>query len=131
MNLVQAQQARQILDLLVGFTITPILWNCVSKTHNSSLSAGRCQTPALRLVYENYLDIKQSPGKLAYNTSGYFTSLNLLFDLNKQFHSQAEVQNFLELCKEWDFIYSSTDPKKTIKKSPDPLTNIYFTTISI
>ena len=85
LNLVQAQQARQILDLLVGFTISPILWNCVSKTHDSSLSAGRCQTPALRLVYENYLDIKQSPGRTVYNTAGYFTSLNLLFELNNLF----------------------------------------------
>jgi DNA topoisomerase-1 len=122
LNLVQAQQARQILDLLVGFTISPILWNCVSKTHNSSLSAGRCQTPALRLVYENYLDIKQSSGKLVYNTSGYFTSLNLLFELNKQFDNETIVREFLENCKTWDFKYTVTAPKKTIKKSPEPLT---------
>jgi DNA topoisomerase-1 len=122
MNLVNAQQARQILDLLVGFTISPILWNCVSKTHDTSLSAGRCQTPALRLIYENYLDIKKSPGKLVYNTSGYFTSLNLLFDLNKQFNQEIQVEDFLESCKTWDFIYSITSPKKIIKKSPEPLT---------
>jgi DNA topoisomerase-1 len=122
MNLVQAQQSRQILDLLVGFTISPILWNCVSKTHDTSLSAGRCQTPALRLVYENYLDIKQSPGKLVYNTSGYFTSLNLLFDLNTQFDNETIVRDFLEQCKTWDFKYTVTPPKKTIKKSPEPLT---------
>ena len=122
MNLVQAQQSRQILDLLVGFTISPILWNCVSKTHDTSLSAGRCQTPALRLVYENYLDIKQSPGKLVYNTSGYFTSLNLLFDLNTQFDNETIVRDFLEQSKAWDFKYTVTPPKKTIKKSPEPLT---------
>jgi DNA topoisomerase-1 len=122
LNLVQAQQSRQILDLLVGFTISPILWNCVSKTHDTSLSAGRCQTPALRIVYENYLDIKQSPGKLVYNTSGYFTSLNLLFELNKQFDNETNVRDFLENCKTWDFKYTVTSPKKTIKKSPEPLT---------
>ena len=122
MNLVQAQQSRQILDLLVGFTISPILWKCVSKTHDTSLSAGRCQTPALRLIYENYLDIKQSPGKLVYNTSGYFTSLNLLFDLNKQFEQESHIKEFLEICKTWNFIYSITSPKKTIKKAPEPLT---------
>lgn len=122
MNLVQAQQARQILDLLVGFTISPILWNCVSKTHDTSLSAGRCQTPALRIVYENYLDIKQSPGKMVYNTSGYFTSLNLLFELNKQFDNETTIREFLEQSKTWDFVYSLTTPKKTIKKSPEPLT---------
>jgi DNA topoisomerase-1 len=122
MNLVHAQQARQILDLLVGFTISPILWNCVS---NSSLSAGRCQTPALRLVYENYLDIKQSPGKLVYNTTGYFSNLNLAFDLNKQFENETDVQIFLELCKSessFEFICNVSVPKKTIKKSPEPLT---------
>jgi len=122
MDLVQAQQARQILDLLVGFNISPILWNCISKTHNNSLSAGRCQTPALRIVYENYLDIKQSPGKLVYNTSGYFTSLNILFELNKQFDNETIIREFLEQSKSWDFIYSLSTPKKTIKKSPEPLT---------
>ena len=60
MDLVNAQQSRQVLDLLVGFSITPILWNNIAKQHKTSLSAGRCQTPALRLVYENYLDIKSS-----------------------------------------------------------------------
>lgn len=122
MNLVHAQQARQILDLLVGFTISPILWNCVS---NSNLSAGRCQTPALRLVYENYLDIKQSPGKLVYNTTGYFSNLNLAFDLNKQFENETDVQTFLELCKSessFEFICNVSAPKKIIKKSPEPLT---------
>jgi len=122
MDLVQAQQSRQILDLLVGFTISPILWNCVSKTHDSSLSAGRCQTPALRLIYDNFLDIKSSPGKLVYNTVGYFTNLNLLFDLNKQFSNNNEVIDFLEKCKSWDFLCSTTSPKKVIKKSPEPLT---------
>ena len=122
MDIVQAQQSRQILDLLVGFTISPILWNCVSKTHDSSLSAGRCQTPALRLVYDNYVEIKSSPGKIVYNTIGYFTNLNLLFDLNKQFSTNNEVNDFLEKCKSWDFLCSTTSPKKVIKKSPEPLT---------
>jgi DNA topoisomerase-1 len=122
MNLVQAQQARQILDLLVGFNISPILWNCISKTHNGSLSAGRCQTPALRLVYENYLDIKKSPGKSVYNTVGYFTNLNLVFDLNKQFETSEEINRFLEECKNFDFHCNTTTPKKVFKKSPEPLT---------
>jgi DNA topoisomerase-1 len=122
MNLVEAQKARQILDLLVGFNITPILWNCISKNHEKSLSAGRCQTPALRLVYENYLDIKSSPGKMVYNTFGYFTNLNLNFDLNKQFTNSEEIYAFLEKCKCWDFLCSTTSPKKIIKKAPEPLT---------
>jgi DNA topoisomerase-1 len=122
MNLVHAQQSRQILDLLVGFNITPILWNCISKTHEQSLSAGRCQTPALRIVYDNYLDIQNSPGKIVYNTHGIFTSLNLLFELNKQFNDAEEIKAFLEQCKCWEYLCSSTSPKKIIKKSPEPLT---------
>lgn len=122
MNLVHAQQARQILDMLVGFTISPILWKCVSRKHEGSLSAGRCQTPALRLVYENYLDIKQSPGKQFYNTYGYFTNMNLLFELNKQFDTKDDAKLFLNSCIHYDFSYNVTEPKKTIKKAPEPLT---------
>ena len=62
MNVVYAQQARQVLDLLVGFKISPILWNNITKKTSSSLSAGRCQTPALRLIYDNQRDIDNSPG---------------------------------------------------------------------
>ena len=54
MNLVQAQQARQILDILVGFKISPHLWKHVRNSKTNALSAGRCQTPALRLVYDNF-----------------------------------------------------------------------------
>ena len=53
MNRVRSQQARQILDIYLGYTISPVLWKYVQHT----LSAGRCQTPALRLVYENQQEI--------------------------------------------------------------------------
>jgi DNA topoisomerase-1 len=59
MNLVHAQQSRQILDVIVGFKISPFLWKHVGNQANAkqgeSLSAGRCQTPALRLVYDAHL----------------------------------------------------------------------------
>lgn len=122
MNLVNAQQARQILDILVGFTISPILWKCISRKHNGSLSAGRCQTPALRLVYDNYLDIKSSAGKELYNTYGYFTNMNLLFELNKPFETKEYARNFLTQCVNIEFSCLATEPKKTIKKTPEPLT---------
>jgi DNA topoisomerase-1 len=121
-ELVKAQQTRQILDLLVGFKVSPLLWKTISKTHDTSLSAGRCQTPALRLVYDNYLDIKDSSDQIVYNTTGYFTNMNLLFELNKQFITIEECKNFLEECKIWQFICNVTSPKKTIKKAPEPLT---------
>jgi DNA topoisomerase I len=122
MNIVHAQQSRQILDVLVGFTITPYLWKCVSKNHKNSLSAGRCQTPALRLVYDNYLEIHKSPGKIVYNTSGYFTNMNLQFDLNTQFEEKEHALQFLTHCKTADFSCSTTSPKKSIRKAPEPLT---------
>ena len=123
MDLVNAQQSRQVLDLLVGFSITPILWNNIAKQHKTSLSAGRCQTPALRIVYENYLDIKSSPGQLVYNVSGYFTNMNLLFDLNKQLTNKEDAKQFLEYCaKPQKFVCNVSVPKKVIKKAPEPLT---------
>jgi len=123
MDLVNAQQSRQVLDLLVGFNITPILWNNIAKQHKTSLSAGRCQTPALRLVYENYLDIKSSPGQLVYNVFGYFTNMNLLFDLNKQLTNKEDAKQFLEYCaKPPKYVCNVSIPKKVIKKAPEPLT---------
>ena len=62
MNIVRAQQARQVLDMLVGFKISPILWDKISYKTERSLSAGRCQSPALRLVYDNQKEIDESPG---------------------------------------------------------------------
>ena len=59
MNIVNAQLCRQVLDILVGFTISPVLWKHIYRNRDNSLSAGRCQTPALRLVYENDLEIQQ------------------------------------------------------------------------
>ena len=62
MDIVNAQQARQILDILVGFKVSPMLWKFITKSKGKehSLSAGRCQTPALRLIYDNDEDIKKS-----------------------------------------------------------------------
>ena len=77
MNVIRAQHARQIMDLLVGFKITPTLWANIKKTtrNKKALSAGRCQSPALRLVYDNYKKIIETPMKQTYKTIGYFTSL--------------------------------------------------------
>ena len=72
MNKVHAQQARQILDKLVGFTLSPLLYDNISRNVQGGLSAGRCQTPTLRLVYEQELEIKKSPGEKEYETEGDF-----------------------------------------------------------
>ncbi len=122
MNLVHAQQARQILDMLVGFTVSPILWNAISKKYDNSLSAGRCQSPALRLVYENHLDVSLAPGKQVYNTFGIFTNLNLEFELNKQYETQEELEVFYSLLPTNDYKFSVSQPKKSLRKAPEPLT---------
>ena len=120
MNLVNAQQAREVLDILVGFTISPILWSNINRRHKTSLSAGRCQTPALRLVYDNYLEIKNSSSVLKYKIFGIFTNLNLKFELNKEFEDREEVKNFLELSKVFEFIYSRTSSTETKRSPPEP-----------
>ena len=121
MNLVYAQQARQIMDILVGFKISPILWQFIKKDRVNPLSAGRCQTPALRLIYDNQQEInKLDEEKRVYNTDGYFTSLNLRFSLDKQFETNEETINFLEGSKTFQHIYTCSLPVKSISKSPEP-----------
>ena len=86
MSLVLAQQARQVLDLIVGYKISPVLWTYVAHTN---LSAGRCQTPALRLIYENYKEIEASTATMVYTVSGIFTKLHLTFHLSREIESTS------------------------------------------
>ena len=122
MDLVHAQQARQVLDLLVGFKISPVLWKFITYNAKNSLSAGRCQTPALGLVYDNQIEINEQEKKKNYNTIGYFTTLNLPFELNKRLEKEAELSKFLELCKTHDYLYKCTAPTKVNKTQPEPFT---------
>ena len=84
--------------------------------YKNSLSAGRCQTPALRLVYNNYKEILDSPGKMSFNTSGYFTSKNINFTLNKNHDDHDSIIEFLKLS---DFKHILTKEKeKQISRTP-------------
>lgn len=131
MNKVRAQQARQILDVLVGYKVSPVLWSNIARNSKQGLSAGRCQTPALRIVYENEQEIKKSPGRKVYNTVGYFTSLNLGFSLNHNHEINEEnedsetgniMENFLEDSASFNHVYSRGETKETKKHPPIPLT---------
>ena len=122
MNKVNAQQARQVLDLLVGFTISPILWQNISRNSKSSLSAGRCQTPALRIVYEQQQEINKSPGKKVYNTEGIFTKHDLAFTLNYNHNNEKAMETFLEESVNFDHKYNVTKPKVVKKNPPKPFT---------
>ena len=110
MNIVQAQHARQVLDVIVGYKISPVLWKYIVSNTINALSAGRCQTPALRLVYDNQQDIDNSPGKKAYDTIGYFTKYNLDFKLNHCFEKEDVVADYLEDNANWDHTYNITKP---------------------
>lgn len=122
MDMVYAQQGRQILDLIVGFKITPLLWKHIVSNTKNSLSAGRCQSPALRLVYDNYKEIQQSPGKLSFNSIGYFTSKNIPFALNFNHLSHETIKDFLEKSKSFDHIFSREKEKEVSKNPPQPFT---------
>jgi DNA topoisomerase-1 len=125
MSLVHAQQARQVLDLVVGYKISPVLWTYVAHTN---LSAGRCQTPALRLVYENYKEIEASTAVMVYTVSGIFTKLNLTFHLSREIESTgdsstAALERFIEetaAAPDSGFRASVGVPKKLTKAPPHP-----------
>lgn len=122
MNKVYAAQARQILDMLVGFQISPLLWNRFGG--QLALSAGRCQTPALRLVYENQKEIDKCPGKIAYTTTGFFTTKALTFTLNHQYEKTEDMADFLEMTFTVGHEHILTIDKETTsnKAPPRPFT---------
>ena len=123
MNVVYAQQARQILDLLVGFTVTPYLWKAISRTYEFGMSAGRCQTPALRLIYDNYIENRQlESGQSAYSIIGYFTNQSIAFKLEKDIEKEEDVLDFLNDSKEHDHIFTRSIPAQKTKKAPTPFT---------
>jgi DNA topoisomerase I len=124
MDLVHAQQARQILDILVGFKVTPMLWKFINKNKDNSLSAGRCQTPALKLIYDNEQDIKMVEERKVYNVTGIFTNSNIVFDLSPQnkYETEDSVTDFLDGSAVFPHIYTCSKPVKTVKNQPEPFT---------
>ena len=123
MNMVKAQQARQVLDMLVGFKISPLLWKHIcSGTQNGGLSAGRCQTPALRLVYENEMEAKKSAADrgLKHRVQAAFFSQDYLFELNKELNSYEEIETFLEQSKSHKHELSIGKMRESVKSPPKP-----------
>jgi DNA topoisomerase-1 len=124
MNIVHAQYARQIVDVLVGFRISPLLWKHIFHNNKNGLSAGRCQTPALRLIYENEQVTKTTIPEYKYKISGKFINMNIVepivFSLNKTFIVNTEVEGFLELSKTYSHILSIGEKKESRRSPPKP-----------
>ena len=120
MDIVHAQQTRQILDLVLGFKISPTLWKSVA---HRGLSAGRCQTPALKLVYENQKEVDSSKGRQVYTNTGLFRigSHVLSFEHNKEFEREDEIIEFYEQSAEHTHIFSCSTPKNVSREPPTPL----------
>lgn len=122
MNLVNAQQARRVLDRLVGFKLSPVLWRKVKP----ALSAGRVQSVAVRLIVEREREIQNFKSETYYNVSGVFAVTNpdgskseVKATLGNRFKSEDEVKQFLEHCKEATFEISNIQ-KKPLKRTPAP-----------
>ena len=114
-DLVNAQQARRILDRLVGFELSPVLWRKVKP----SLSAGRVQSVAVRLIVDKEIEIEKFESSVFYRTDAEFNAKGskLKAKLNKQFDSEKDAGSFVNDCNGFDFKVNSVS-KKPAKKSP-------------
>jgi DNA topoisomerase-1 len=120
MSLVKAQHARQILDILVGFKISPHLWKHIYSSKDKTLSAGRCQTPALRLIYDNDQEKKTQSTEKKYKTIGVFTEKNLEFVLGHEFEKEDEVEKFLKESQTFHHLLTIEKDKESRKSPPKP-----------
>lgn len=117
-DLVNAQQARRILDRLVGFELSPILW----KKIKGGLSAGRVQSVAVRLVVEREREIAKFKAESSFRITAEFNldgGKILKAELPKKFKTEEEALSFLEKCKGADFVIENLETKPA-KKSPAP-----------
>ena len=122
MNLVNAQQARRVLDRLVGFKLSPVLWRKVKP----ALSAGRVQSVAVRLIVEREREIQKFCSEPYYKVNAIFALINesgaateVKAELDRRFKTHEEVEAFLEKCKDAKFTVEAVT-KKPLKRTPAP-----------
>lgn len=118
-NLVDAQQARRILDRIVGFELSPVLWRKIKP----ALSAGRVQSVAVRLIVEREREINNFKAEASFRVIAHFIlpdgTTILKAELPKRFKTEEEAKAFLESCKNAQFKIEDII-KKPVKKSPAP-----------
>ena len=122
MDLVNAQQARRVLDRLVGFKLSPVLWRKVKP----ALSAGRVQSVAVRLIVEREREIQAFKSETYYRVNAIFAITNrdgslseVKAELDTRFKTREEVTAFLEKCKEAEFTVGNVT-QKPLKRTPAP-----------
>jgi DNA topoisomerase-1 len=115
-DLVNAQQARRILDRLVGFELSPVLWKKVK----AGLSAGRVQSVSVRLIVEREMEIRNFNAEAYFKVVAEFSNTNgksFKAELNKRFKTEEEARAFLKKCESHKFDIASVETKPA-KKSP-------------
>jgi DNA topoisomerase I len=123
LNLVKSQQARQILDLLIGFKISPMLWKYIHHPKSRTLSAGRCQSSALSLIYDNEELCKGNSINKSYGTTISFFEYPFTIEavLSKRYVEELEIRHFLEQSKDYLHVVSLSKIYRTSTHPPLPL----------
>ena len=122
LDLVKAQHARQVLDVIVGYKISPMLWKYLYNDSKNSLSAGRCQTPALRLVYDNENERKNKDNiQTYYKTVASFFEDPIQFTLNVEFQTQKEAEDHMNKSLNHKHMLSIGKPRDMTRTPPVPL----------
>ena len=120
-NLVNAQQARRVLDRIVGFEMSPVLWKKVKP----GLSAGRVQSVAVRLIVEREKEIREFKPVPCYKVEGVFTNLEkqeISAKLKKDFTKEQDAENFLNQVQNIDFKVLNVDVKPAQRSASAPFT---------
>jgi DNA topoisomerase-1 len=119
-ELVDAQQARRVLDRIVGFELSPVLWKKV----RPSLSAGRVQSVAVRLIVEREREIEAFQVNPFFRVNANFGAQNgiLKAELNRHLDQEKEAQSFLEMCKDASFFVEDVQQKPSTKSPAAPFT---------